>query len=113
MVTEIGTFTGSNNVAYSGIWASTIYVGGSGPDTATYVISGSTITLVSGGSTTTITPTGISVANGASTMSNNVISTAFYVCSQFYTCQGHNGTTTSLAAAIAAGYNIYGGIIAP
>lgn len=61
LVAQIGNMTGSDNVAYPGIWAKDLYVGGNGPDTAVIVandggvvINGATIVLNKDGVLTTI-----------------------------------------------------------
>lgn len=45
LIAQIGNMTGSNNVAYPGIWANNLYVGGKGPDTAPFFANGTEVVI--------------------------------------------------------------------
>lgn len=58
LIAQIGNMTGSNNVAYPGIWANNLYVGGKGPDTATLFSDGVEVAIGKNGQVFVLDPFG-------------------------------------------------------
>lgn len=58
LVAQIGNTVGSNNQSYPGIWATDLYVGGSGPDTAPLFADGSQVSIGQNGQVFILDPFG-------------------------------------------------------
>lgn len=58
LIAQIGNITGSNNVAYPGIWTNRLYVGGKGPDTATLFSDGVEVAIGKNGQVFVLDPFG-------------------------------------------------------
>lgn len=63
LIAQIGNIVGANNVAYPGIWAQDVYIGGTGPDTAV-IVANSNGVVINGAEI-------ILTANGVQTIINN------------------------------------------